>query len=128
MRMKVIVLIDDEEDFCRVIKEHLEGISDFEVFTATNGKAGIDLVKKIKPDLIALDILMPGMDGFQVLERLKKDNATMDIPVIILSGKDDDKSKITAAKLYAEMYLTKPVDAKELKEKIDEVFKWRGGK
>lgn len=126
--MKRILMIDDEEDFSRVVKEHLERISDFEVYTAANGKAGIDLAKKIKPDLIMLDILMPGMDGFQVLERLKKDNATMNIPVIILSAKDDDSSKLTAARLYNEMYLTKSIDMNELKTKIDEVFKWRGAK
>ncbi|MDP2924005.1 MAG: response regulator [Candidatus Omnitrophota bacterium] len=77
----------------------------------------------MKPDLIILDIVMPGIDGFKVLEKLKKENNTMAIPVIMLSGQDADMYKVKAAQLFDELYITKPVDAHQLKEKIEEIFK-----
>lgn len=90
--------------------------------TATNGKEGIKLAKKTKPDLILLDILMPGMDGFEVLERLKKDKETIAIPVVLLTAKGDEESKIKAMKLYGEQFITKPIEALELKTKIEEIL------
>lgn len=128
MRMKMVLIIDDEQDFLDMVKIHLEAISDFQVYTASDGKTGIAVAKKIKPDIIILDILMPLMDGFQVLEKIKKDADTLDIPVIMLSAAYGDKAKIKAAGLYAENYITKPVDINALKAKIEEVFKWRGEK
>lgn len=123
---KKILIIDDEKDYSMLLMEHLEAISNFEVFTAPTGKDGLRLAKKIKPNLVILDIMMPGMDGFETLEKLKKDTATVAIPVIMLSAKTDDFSKTKAAQLYNELYLTKPIDARELKTKIDLIFKRRG--
>lgn len=128
MAAKKILLVDDEKDYTTLMQEHLEGITDFEVYTASNGRQGLDTAKKIKPDLIILDIVMPGMDGFEVLEKLKNNTSTMGIPVIMLSARDDDNSKIRAAQLYNEMYLTKPIDANKLKAKINEVLGWRDKK
>ena len=65
MYKKRILIIDDEKDFCRLVKMNLELMGDFEVDIATNGKRGIFLAKKTKPDLVLLDILMPGMDGLK---------------------------------------------------------------
>lgn len=123
MYKKRILIIDDEKDFCRLVKMNLELTGDFEVDIATNGERGISLAKKTKPDLVLLDILMPGMDGFEVLERLKKDKDTMAIPVVMLTAKENEASKIKAMQLYDELYITKPIETADLKTKIEEVLK-----
>ncbi|MDD5432567.1 MAG: response regulator [Candidatus Omnitrophica bacterium] len=125
MDKKKILLIDDEAMFCRLIKRHLEAIADFEVEVALDGREGLTLAKLKRPDLIVLDIIMPGLTGFQVLEKLKQDEKTMLIPVVMLSGKDDPIYKDRASRLYDEMYLTKPVDAYLLRDKINEVLRIR---
>jgi DNA-binding response OmpR family regulator len=73
MSKKRILIIDDEENFCKLVKMNLELDVDFTVETATEGKKGIELAKKFKPDIIILDIMMPKMSGFEVLEKIKKD-------------------------------------------------------
>jgi len=118
-------MIDDEIDLGKMVKRNLELMGDFEVEVVTDGPHGLSAAEKSKPDLIVLDVLMPDMDGFQVLERLKKNTNTIRIPVIMLSAKRDDASKMKAAELYDEDYLTKPVSASELIEKISEVLKRR---
>ncbi len=118
-----ILIIDDDKELCNLVKKNLEQRGDFEIVMAYNGKAGIKLAKKARPNLILLDILMPGMDGFSVLKRLKQDEATMSIPVVMLSGVGDEEAKLKAHELYDEMYITKPVIADDLKAKIDEVLR-----
>ncbi len=121
-----ILIVDDEEDFCGLVKTGLETRSEFEVSIATNGKAGLDLARVLKPDLMLLDITMPGMDGFGVLERLKNDKATVAIPVIMLTARDDDEYKQRAAQLFDEAYITKPVEFALLRTKVEEVLRRRG--
>lgn len=122
MQNKRILVIDDEENFCKLVRMNLVLLGNFTVSTATNGKEGIKLAKKAKPDLILLDILMPNMDGFEVLERLKEDKETMAIPIVLLTAKGDEESKIKAMKLYGEQYITKPIETPELKTKIEEIL------
>lgn len=126
MGIKTILIIDDEPDFCELIKESLELRGNFEVFTATGGKEGINIARKVRPNAILLDIRMPGMSGFEVLENLKKNKDTMAIPVIMLSGMDDEPSKIKAAQLFNESYITKPVEIENLEKNIESVLKRRG--
>jgi CheY-like chemotaxis protein len=123
MAKKKILVIDDEKDFAGLAKMNLELLGDFTVETASSGEEGIALAKKIQPHLIILDILMPGMDGFEVLKMLKQEKATMAIPVVMLSALADQESKLKASQLYDEMYITKPITATDLKEKIEEVLK-----
>ncbi|MCX5700639.1 MAG: response regulator [Candidatus Omnitrophica bacterium] len=129
MDKKIVVLfIDDELDYGALIKAHLPAIGNFEVVCAHNGKEGLKLAGNIKPDIILLDIVMPDLDGFEVLEKLKKDNKTMAIPVIMLSGLDDDNVRIKASGLYDEGYITKPADSYQIKAKIEETLKIRGAR
>ncbi|MDP2913760.1 MAG: response regulator [Candidatus Omnitrophota bacterium] len=123
---KKILMIDDEINFCKLVKMNLESTGDFTVETVSDGKEGIKLAKKIKPDLILLDVMMPGISGIEVLERLKKDRDTVAIPVAMLSIKRDEFIKFEAAQLYDEDYITKPIDAPSLKAKIEEILKRRG--
>jgi len=119
---KKILIIDDEEDFCYFVKKNLEAISDYEIIIATKGKKGMQIARKEKPDLILLDIMMPGIDGFEVLKRLKRNEKTENIPIIMLTAKDEDESKIKAIGLYCEDYIVKPVEKMVLKTKIHKVL------
>jgi len=121
MKQKILI-IDDEEDFCYFTKENLQLFGDNEVIIATSGKKGIRAVCKEKPDIILLDIVMPGMDGLEVLKRLKRNMKTIHIPVIMLTAKNEEESKMEAAGLYSVYYLVKPVETNFLKSKIDQVL------
>lgn len=107
---KKILIIDDEKDLCFFLKENLKLKGGYDVMTATTAKRGLFMAYWMKPDMILLDIMMPGMDGFEVLKKLKSNNKTGSIPVIMLTALQDDASKIKAAGLYDEDYLTKPVE------------------
>ncbi|MFH1875427.1 MAG: response regulator [Candidatus Omnitrophota bacterium] len=91
-----------------------------------NGKEGIKIAQHRRPDLILLDINMPKMDGFAVLDKLKNSEKTVAIPVIMLTGRGDDESKVKASGLYSEYYITKPFDLEELDAKIKQIFEIRG--
>ncbi|MFH1753488.1 MAG: response regulator [Candidatus Omnitrophota bacterium] len=126
MVRKRILIIDDEEDFCSLVRTGLETRSDFEVSMATNGRDGLEIARAIQPDLILLDITMPEMDGFQVLEKLKNNKVTVSIPVIMLTAREDVEYKRKASQLFNEAYLTKPVEFSTLKSTIEEVLRRRG--
>lgn len=117
-----VLIVDDEADFGKIAKINLERNGEYTVFTATNGKDGFDSAKKNRPNVILLDINMPGIDGFKVLEKLKADTDTMTIPVIMLSALTDDHSKLRASELYNESYITKPIEAPDLKLEIEKVL------
>ena len=122
MADKVILIIDDEKEVCKIVKEGLERRGLFEVIAAHDGKDGIHKAKKAQPDLILLDIDMPSMNGFKVLELLKAGRKTYHIPVVMLTSQTDEDFKITASALYCEDYITKPVGPAELKAKVDAVL------
>jgi DNA-binding response OmpR family regulator len=121
--VKKILIIDDEIDFSKLVKRNLELCGDFKVEIAAKGKEGIRLAGRLKPHLILLDILMPDMDGFQVLEKLKENPGTALVPVIILSAKGDDATRTEALSKDIELFITKPIGSSELKDKIIKVLK-----
>lgn len=121
--VKKILIIDDEIDFSKLVKRNLELCGDFKVEIAAKGKEGIKLAARLKPHLILLDILMPDMDGFQVLEKLKENPGTALVPVIILSAKGDDTTRTEALSKDVELFITKPIGSSELKDKIIKVLK-----
>jgi DNA-binding response OmpR family regulator len=125
MDKKSLLMIDDEVFLCKIVKRNLESTGDFNVDFATNGKEGIRLAKKTQPDLILLDLSMPGIDGFAVLKTLKEDEKTLAIPVVMLTALDDEDNKIKAAGLYDADYVTKPIEAQALIARIEEVLKSR---
>jgi CheY-like chemotaxis protein len=100
-------------------------MGDFDVSVAANGEDGIRIASSLKPDLILLDIRMPGIDGIEVLKRLKKKEGTVEIPVIMLTAVLAEPAKEECNRLYDEMYIEKPVDMAVLKTKIDEVISRR---
>ena len=120
-----ILMIDDDEDLRETMKIILES-NGYDTISAENGTKGLKLLKKEKPDLILLDVTMPEIDGFQVLEKLKKDKNTVAIPVVMLTAREDVEYKRKAAQLFNEGYLTKPVEFSVLKSTIENIFKRRG--
>lgn len=120
--MKKILIIDDEEDFCFFVKANLEIIGNYKVIVATDSKRGIAAISLCKPDLVLLDILMPGVNGLEVLKRLKEDKEIHSVPVIVISAKGDIKTKKQAKNLHCADYIVKPVEAEILKSKIESVL------
>ena len=116
-----ITIVDDEKDLVGVIKDFLEerGLS---VSTAFNGREGVEVIKRERPDLIVLDIIMPGMDGRDVLVELKKDLQTKDIPVIILTVKSEQLDRTYGLELGAYEYLAKPYDGYRLLRQINRIL------
>lgn len=122
MAKEKILIIDDEQDLVRLVKEILE-MENFQVSTAYDGEEGLRKAISEIPDLILLDIKMPGVNGFQVLERLKIDKATSHIPVVMLttSGLRQDRDK--AFDLGAVDYVVKSLEGFELGERIHKILK-----
>lgn len=111
MNKKKVLLVDDEVDFVKMVKMRLEA-NDYEVLTAYNGKEFLEKVKKVKPDMILLDILMPEMDGYTALKELKQLKEAKDIPVIILTAKGKMKDLFQIENIAD--YIVKPFDDDEL--------------
>jgi len=86
MNKKNILIIDDDEDFCKLVKKNIEQTGEFVVYIAINGEDGIKLARGIKPDLILLDILMPEMDGTDVASLIKGDKDIKDTPIVFLTA------------------------------------------
>lgn len=103
---KNILIVEDDALLAKVLSDHLV-LQDFEVFIVNNGLNVFEFVKKTKPALILLDLLLPGLDGFAVLKGLKSDSATKEIPVVILSNLDNSGDLKSALGLGAEEYFIK---------------------
>lgn len=120
-----ILLIDDEKDFCFFVKKNLELVGEYEVLVAHNSKDGIELAQKEKPNLIFLDILMPGMSGLEAMRVLMEDELTSDIPVVFLTAMVDKKElagKVSPKGEKPTRFLAKPVSVQDLVKSIKEVF------
>ena len=114
---KRILVVDDEVDFVKMLQARLK-IEGYEVLTAEDGIQGIRMARKEKPDLIILDIMMPGLDGHSVCDMLKKSTLTWSIPVIYLTARTGQADELTAMEKGAEYYLTKPYNPAVLMEMI----------
>jgi CheY-like chemotaxis protein len=128
MAGKKILVVDDEKDSILFVQSVLEN-NDFNVIAAEDGNAGLEKAIKETPDLIVLDIQMPKMDGFQVFEELRKQEATKNIPVIMLTGiqdrigigfSSDDMQKFIGKK--PEGYLEKPIEPDKLTKMVEEAL------
>lgn len=111
--MNKVLIVEDEQDIRENIAEIFR-LSKYKVFEAENGKIGLDVAIETKPDIVVSDILMPEMDGFALLEKLKTNPATDYIPVILLTAKTMMDSKLQGLKIGADDYITKPFNVDEL--------------
>jgi len=123
MKRITIAVIDDDEAVLKSLRNILVSEGNYNVLTAPDGVKGLKLIRKHRPDLVLLDIVMPGLDGFEVLKRLKDDYKTMSIPVIVLSAWASEENRIKGSRLYTDLYLAKPITPDELLEKIAQVLR-----
>jgi putative two-component system response regulator len=120
MSDKTILAVDDAESNIDILVDALG--SEYEVVVALDGESALEIVAEDKPDLILLDIMMPGIDGFEVLKRLKASPDTADIPVVILSAKTGAGDRDRAMQCGAIGFIQKPFQVESLFELINRVF------
>ncbi len=111
--MKKILVVDDNPDSITILRSILEA-HDYEVQTAQSGREALDQLRTDAPDVVMLDVMMPEMSGFEVLERIKTTHATSKIPVIMVTAKIQDEDVLTGYQYGADYYITKPCTAKQI--------------
>ena len=117
-----IMIVDDEMATLLPLKRSLEA-QGYIVIEAYDGYQAIEKSKTERPELIVLDLMLPGIDGFEVCAKLKKDEITGKIPVIMLTAKDEVRDKVEGLEMGADDYVTKPFNLSELKARIKNVLK-----
>ena len=113
MSNKKIVIIEDEPDILEVLSYNLKR-EGFEVFTAINGTLGLSLIEKEMPDLVLLDLMLPGMDGIEICSTIKKNPATQKILIIMVTAKGEESDIVLGLGVGADDYISKPFSPKEL--------------
>lgn len=121
MRRRILV-VDDEQDILSLLEYNL-GNAGFSVVTAGDGPEGLDAAKRVRPDLVILDIMLPNMDGTDVLKMLKRDPSTVSIPVIMLTAKGEELDRIIGLELGADDYIVKPFSPKEVLLRVNAVLR-----
>ncbi|MBN1596014.1 response regulator [candidate division FCPU426 bacterium] len=116
-----IMVVDDEPDIVKLVKISLE-MANYDVIEAFSGIEALEKTKNVIPDLFLLDIMMPDMNGYEVCERLKADDRTKNIPVVMLTAKGQKGDAEQGLKVGADDYIIKPFDPYELGEQISEIL------
>lgn len=114
-----ILLIDDDVELNKLTSDYLMSKS-FAVHQAYSGQEAVDLLPDVEPDVILLDIMMPGMDGYEVLKKIRE---TLSTPVIMLTARGDDVDKILGLEMGADDYLSKPFNPRELEARIKAILR-----
>lgn len=112
--MTKILIVDDEPSITNLVRAYLKS-ERYEVFVASDGNAGLKAARTFKPDLIILDIMLPGMDGIELLSRLRRES---DVYVIMLTAKTEETDKIIGLSVGADDYVTKPFSPRELVARV----------
>ena len=114
-----VLIVDDEADIVEVARTYLER-EGFEVTIAGSGPAALEAVEKAPPDLVVLDVMLPGLDGLNVCREIRK---THTMPILMLSARGDDLDKILGLEIGADDYMTKPFNPKELVARVRAMFR-----
>ncbi len=118
-----ILVIDDEQNILNLISAYLKP-EGYEVFTAVDGNTGLQAARAFKPDIVVLDIMLPGMDGITLLNQLRRES---DVYVILLSARSDEMDKVVGLSVGADDYVTKPFSPRELVARIKSALRRKGG-
>lgn len=110
---QTLLVIDDDEAVAQVVQRALKRFG-YHVLVAMNGRDGIQMARRYKPDLIVLDVVMPGISGFQVCREMRADPLLQETPILFLTAKSEDEDKIEGLMAGADDYLTKPFNMEEL--------------
>ncbi len=124
MRGKRILVVEDEPDIAEVLKFNLEK-AEFDVEIERRGDVVFDLIRKRPPDLIVLDLMLPGLDGLELTRLLKRDPATARIPLVMLTAKGEEVDRIVGLELGADDYIPKPFSPREVVLRIKAVLRRR---
>lgn len=116
-----VLVVDDEPHILKSLAQYLE-IEEFQVITASSGHEALEKVNSESPELVVLDVMMPGMDGFEVLEKIRAGAETAKIPVVMLTAKDQSSDVMKGYEKGATSYLVKPFNLDELVDLINQVF------
>jgi len=122
MSKKKIVVIEDEPDILEVLSYNLKR-EGFEVFSATNGTHGLSIVDKELPDLILLDLMLPGMDGIEICSTIKNNPATQNTLIIMVTAKGEESDIVLGLGVGADDYISKPFSPKELVARVKAVLR-----
>lgn len=122
MAEEKILVIDDEENILELIRFNLAN-NGYKVLLASNGLDAIKLVKSECPQLVLLDLMLPGMDGYEVCKTIRRDNAISNIPIIIITAKSEEIDKVLGLELGADDYITKPFSIRELLARVKAVLR-----
>ncbi|MCM8771565.1 MAG: response regulator transcription factor [Candidatus Omnitrophica bacterium] len=118
----LIAIIEDEKDILELVSLHLKK-TNFNVKGFLTGKEFLDFIKKEKPDLVILDLMLPDIDGIEICKFLKSDNKFSDIPIIILTAKGEEIDRVVGLEIGADDYVTKPFSIKELVARVKAVLR-----
>lgn len=120
MSDRAILIVDDEVELLEMLQSIFERAGYTKILTAASGKVALKILREQKPDIVILDVMMPGMDGFSVLKEIRK---TSKIPVVMLTARGDDEDKFTGFENGADDYLLKPFLSKELLYRVRAILK-----
>jgi DNA-binding NarL/FixJ family response regulator len=119
---KRLLLIDDDPNLILLVKDYLE-FRGYEVITAENGQEALDVLQKETPDMIICDVMMPQMDGYTLVEHVRKDARTSWIPVLFLSAKGQSQDRVKGLNTGADVYMVKPFEPEELVAQVESSLK-----
>lgn len=117
-----ILVVDDEEDILDLVRYNL-GKEGFDVVTVTTGEEALTMARKVMPDLLLLDLMLPGLDGFEVCKILKADEKTAHIPIIMLTAKGEESDIVSGLEIGADDYISKPFSPKVLNARVRAVIR-----
>lgn len=126
MNKQKVLLVDDEQDILDLIGFNLEK-EGFEVFTANNGRDGLELARKNNPDLVLLDVMMPGMDGMETCRELRDDENLKNVLIAFLTARNEDYSQIAGFDAGADDYIAKPIKPRVLVSRVKALLRRNSG-
>ena len=121
-----VLVVEDEPDIAQLIEYHLQR-EGFSTLVAGSGTEALGVVERERPSLVLLDIMMPDLDGLEVCRRLKRDSATRDVPIIMVTAKGEESDIVVGLELGADDYITKPFSPKVLIARVKTVLRRREG-
>jgi two-component system phosphate regulon response regulator PhoB len=126
MSKGTVLVIDDEKDLIELVRYNLRS-EGFEVLAARDGESGVREALDRRPDLVLIDLMLPGIDGLEVCQRLRSDERTCRIPLIMLTAKSSEADRVVGLELGADDYVTKPFSPRELAARVKAVLRRAGG-
>ena len=110
-----VLIIEDDREILKTLRRNLAH-EEYDVYTAEDGDSGLEEARKVEPDLVILDIMLPGIDGYEVCRRLRKEN--QELPILMLTAKGDTSDRVRGLDIGADDYITKPFEIEELNARM----------